>query len=144
MKQFDQAFLEEQKKAQRATIFRIYDYYRILISFLFLFLFLDPNLNDFVGKVDPGLFKITIVSYIIINVVLGIATPFANVNFLSRSKRRSIKHPDQRYRKMRSRWIPIWKILKRASSLMPLKQLDGIKQQRPGSWVLPSARYATS
>ncbi|MEO2182697.1 MAG: hypothetical protein ABGY43_10370, partial [bacterium] len=80
MKQFDQSFLEEQKKAQRATIFRIYNYYRVLISFLFLFLFLflDPNLNDFVGKVDPELFKITIVSYIIVNVVLGIATLFAN------------------------------------------------------------------
>ena len=84
MRQFDQSFLEEQQKAQRATIFRIYNYYRVLISFLFLFLFLDPNLNDFVGKVDPGLFKITIVSYLIINVVLGIATLFTNVNFLSK------------------------------------------------------------
>jgi two-component system sensor histidine kinase PilS (NtrC family) len=84
MKQFDQSFLEEQQKAQRATIFRIYNYYRVLISFLFLFLFLDPNLNDFVGKVDSELFKITILSYIIINVVLGIATLFADVNFLSK------------------------------------------------------------
>jgi hypothetical protein len=30
------------------------------------------------------------------------------------------------------------------ATLTPSKQLDGIKQQRPGSWVLPSARYATS
>ncbi|MBO6566817.1 MAG: hypothetical protein JJ956_18855, partial [Pseudomonadales bacterium] len=50
MKQFDQSFLEEQQKAQRATIFRVYNYYRVLIAFLFLFLFLDPNLNTFVGQ----------------------------------------------------------------------------------------------
>jgi len=50
-----------------------------------LLLFLDPNLNDFLGKVDPGLFQTTIISYLIINVVLGIATLFVNVNFLSSS-----------------------------------------------------------
>ncbi len=84
MKQFDQSFLEEQIKNQRATILRIYNYYRVLIAFLFLFLFLDPNLDDFVGTVDSELFKITIISYIIINVVICITALFVNVNLLSK------------------------------------------------------------
>lgn len=84
MNQLDQSFLEQQQKAQRATIFRVYNYYRVLIAFLFLFLFLDPNLNDFVGKVNPDLFQITIISYISINVIIGIATLFISINFLAK------------------------------------------------------------
>ena len=84
MKQFDQSFLEEQQKAQRATIFRVYNYYRVLIAFLFLFLFLDPNLNTFVGRVNPELFRGTILTYIVINSVIGVATLFLSVNFLAR------------------------------------------------------------
>ncbi len=84
MKQFDQSFLEEQQKAQRATIFRVYNYYRVLIAFLFLFLFLDPNLNTFVGRVNPELFRGTILAYIIINSIIGVATLFLSVNFLAR------------------------------------------------------------
>jgi two-component system, NtrC family, sensor histidine kinase PilS len=84
VKKFDQTFLEEQQKTQRATIFRVYNYYRVLISFLFLFLFLDPNLNDFVGNVDPELFQTTIISCIIINAAIGIATLFVSINFLSK------------------------------------------------------------
>ncbi|MBO6704393.1 MAG: PAS domain-containing sensor histidine kinase [Pseudomonadales bacterium] len=84
MKQFDQSFLEEQQKAQRATIFRVYNYYRVLIAFLFLFLFLDPNLNTFVGQVNPELFRGTILTYIVINSIIGVATLFLSVNFLAR------------------------------------------------------------
>lgn len=84
MRQFDQSFLEEQQKAQRATIFRVYNYYRVLIAFLFLFLFLDPNLNTFVGQVNPELFRSTILTYIGINSIIGVATLFLSVNFLAR------------------------------------------------------------
>jgi two-component system sensor histidine kinase PilS (NtrC family) len=85
VKEFDQSFLEEQQKAQRATIFRVYNYYRILISFLFLFLFLDSNLNEFVGHVNPDLFRLTIISYITLNIVIGIATLFVSTTLLSRT-----------------------------------------------------------
>lgn len=81
---FDQSHLEEEQKAQRATIFRVYNYYRILIAFLFLFLFVNPELNEFVGNVNPELFQQTIVAYIIINVLIGVATLFASVDFLAR------------------------------------------------------------
>ena len=84
MEQFDQSYLEEQRKAQRSAIFRVYNYYRVLIAFLFLFLFLDPNLNDFVGNVNPDLFRTTIISYIIINSIIGIASLFVSTNFLSK------------------------------------------------------------
>lgn len=85
MERFDQSILEEQLKRQRATVFRVYNYYRVLISFLFLFLFLDPNLNEFVGNLNPDLFTNTIVTYIIANVVIGIATLFVSVNSLSKT-----------------------------------------------------------
>ena len=84
MKQSDQLIPEEEQKTQRAAIFRVYNYYRILISFLFLFLFLDPNLNAFVGNINPELFTQTIIGYITLNVIIGIATLFISVNFLSR------------------------------------------------------------
>lgn len=83
MAPFDQPLLEEQQAAQRATVFRVYNYYRVLIAFLFLFLFLDPDLNEFVGNVNPELFQKTIVTYIIINVIIGIATFFVSMKVLS-------------------------------------------------------------
>jgi two-component system sensor histidine kinase PilS (NtrC family) len=81
--QIIQSFPEVQEK-QRAAIFRVYNYYRVLIAFLFLFLFLDPNLNEFVGYINPDLFTTTIIGYIAINIIIGIATFFVSVKFLSR------------------------------------------------------------
>lgn len=83
MAQIDQFNLEEQQRAQRATIFRVYNYYRILISFLFLLLFLDPNLKAFVGQTNPELFRTTILSYIACNTIIGITTLFVSTRLLS-------------------------------------------------------------
>ena len=49
---------DAQHSLQRSTILRVYNYYRILISFLFLFLFLDifPDASGFVGSTMPELF----------------------------------------------------------------------------------------
>lgn len=77
--------LEEQRSSQRATILRVYNYYRILLSFLFLFLFLDPNFQRFVGSVNPELFQTTIVLYIGFNVLIGLTTLFISVEFLSKT-----------------------------------------------------------
>jgi len=85
VQQFDQRSLEEQQNAQRAAIFRVYNYYRVLIGFLFLFLFLDSNLNGFVGNVNPNLFRNTIITYLAVNIVIGIATLFISINLLSRT-----------------------------------------------------------
>ncbi|MFT4719752.1 MAG: two-component system sensor histidine kinase PilS (NtrC family) [Candidatus Azotimanducaceae bacterium] len=67
---------------QRTTLLRVYNYYRILISFLFLFLFLDSNFNAFIGKFNPGLFQITIMVYLCMNIVVGLATFFIRVEWL--------------------------------------------------------------
>ena len=81
----DDLSLEEQQSSQRSTILRVYNYYRIVLSFLFLFLFLDPNFQRFVGSVNPDLFQRTIIFYISINVLIGLATLFIRVEILSRT-----------------------------------------------------------
>ncbi len=82
MERFDDSYIEEQQRLQRSTILRVYNYYRILIAFLFLFLFLDPNFSEFVGNANPELFQTTIIFYITINVLIGLATLFVNVRTL--------------------------------------------------------------
>ncbi len=77
--------LQDEQVSQRSTILRVYNYYRILISFLFLFLFLDPNFQRFVGSVNPDMFQTTIVTYIIVNILIGLATLFVRVEVLSKT-----------------------------------------------------------
>lgn len=52
--QFDHSLLVEQEQSQRATVFRVYNYYRIGLAFLFLYLFLNPNLKESVGESAGG------------------------------------------------------------------------------------------
>lgn len=75
---------EEQHSLQRTTILRVYNYYRILISFLFLFLFLDEDFNEFVGTVNPELFQVTILGYIIANILIGLTTLFIRTEILAK------------------------------------------------------------
>ena len=76
---------EEQQSLHRSAIFKVYNYYRILISFLFLFLFIDPNFNEFVGNVNPDLFRNSILTYIVVNILIGLTTLFARVEVLSKT-----------------------------------------------------------
>ncbi len=82
--QLDDGF-DRRHSLQRSTILRVYNYYRILISFLFLFLFLDENLGGFVGAVSPKLFQTTILSYLIGNILIGLATLFVKTELLERT-----------------------------------------------------------
>ena len=66
-----EAAFEEQHSLQRSTMLRVYNYYRILISFLFMFLFIDKNFGEFVGAVNPDLFQQTIVIYLIATIIIG-------------------------------------------------------------------------
>lgn len=75
--------LEAQHSLQRATILRVYNYYRILISFLFLVLSLDPNFNAFVGKVNPELFRATSIGYLVLNLIAGLASFFVSARWLA-------------------------------------------------------------
>lgn len=78
---------DQQHSLQRSTILRVYNYYRILISFLFLFLFLDlfPNASGFIGTVMPDLFRPTIVGYVTGNILIGLATLFIRAELLART-----------------------------------------------------------
>ena len=78
--------IDELHSLQRSTILRVYNYYRILISFLFLYLFSDENFNEFVGSFNPELFQLTIVYYLGANIVVGLALPmFVSDQFVSKT-----------------------------------------------------------
>lgn len=79
------AGIDQQHSLQRSTILRVYNYYRILISFLFLFLFLDENFAGFVGSVNPGLFQPTILAYVFGNILIGLVTLFVRAELLART-----------------------------------------------------------
>tara|TARA_R110002072_G_scaffold14259_3_gene59209 strand:+ start:9673 stop:11286 length:1614 start_codon:yes stop_codon:yes gene_type:complete len=71
---------------QRSTILRVYNYYRILISFLFLYLFSDENFREFVGNANPELFQDTIIIYLSANILIGLALPlFISDKFISKA-----------------------------------------------------------
>ena len=74
---FDQDLLGQPQLRQRATLLRVYNYYRILISFGFLFLFLKESFGEFFGAVNPVLFRQTILVYLIVNILIGLMSLFA-------------------------------------------------------------------
>ena len=74
METITEAGFNEQRSLQRSTILRVYNYYRILISFLFVFLFLDKSFGEFVGAANPELFQGTIVVYLIANIIIGLSS----------------------------------------------------------------------
>jgi len=76
---------ETQYRTQRTAILKVYNYYRVGISFLFLFLFLNKNFNALVGSVNPDLFITTIVTYLIVNVLIIASSLFINSELLSRT-----------------------------------------------------------
>lgn len=73
---------EEQQSLQRTTILKVYNYYRIFLSFLFLFLFLD---GKFVGGANPDLFQTTILIYIVANSLIGLTTLFFSTDTLAKT-----------------------------------------------------------
>lgn len=79
------AGLEQQHSLQRSTILRVYNYYRILISFLFLFLFLDDNFQEFVGSTHPDVFQATALIYLVGNILIGLATLFVRAELLAKT-----------------------------------------------------------
>jgi len=77
--------IEEQQRLQRTTIVKIYNYYRILLSFLLLFLFLQPEDQRWVGTIDPLLFQTTILCYLAANILIGITSLFVSSDFFNRT-----------------------------------------------------------
>ena len=70
---------------QRSATLRVYNYYRILISFLFLFLFLDENFSEFMGAANPQLFQNTILVYLACNILIGLAPVVISSDFIAKT-----------------------------------------------------------
>jgi two-component system sensor histidine kinase PilS (NtrC family) len=66
--------IEEKQRLQHVAVIRIYNYYRILVSFLLLFLFLQPEDERWVGTINPDLYQITVLIYIGANIIIGLAS----------------------------------------------------------------------
>ena len=58
--------------AERAIGLRVYNYFRIVLSFLFIFIFYSFPDQNFVGSLNPQWFQITMLAYLALNVVFGI------------------------------------------------------------------------
>lgn len=77
--------IEEQQRLQRVAVVRIYNYYRILLSFLLLFLFLQDPDQRWVGTIDPQMFQVTILIYLGANIIIGLASLFVSAELSSRT-----------------------------------------------------------
>ncbi len=56
---------------QRAAVLRVYNYYRIVLSFSLMILFYEVPDQTFVGTFEPGWFQSLILTYVILNVGSG-------------------------------------------------------------------------
>ncbi len=62
---------ESKSLAQRAAVLRVYNYYRIILSFLLMILFYEIPGQTFVGTYEPGYFQTIVLFYVIMNVGSG-------------------------------------------------------------------------
>lgn len=82
---------EDQVKQQQLAILKVYNYYRLGLSFLFLFLFINvldfirEDIGKFVGGTYPDMFLYTIICYLSVNVLISLSTLLLGTNLLSRN-----------------------------------------------------------
>ncbi len=76
--------IEEQQLLQRSAILKVYNYYRVLFSFVLLLLFLQPE-TELVGHIDPELFTVTILLYLAANILISIFSLFDHRDILART-----------------------------------------------------------
>jgi len=62
---------ESKTLSQRAAVLRVYNYYRIILSFLLMILFYEVPDQSFVGTYEPGWFQSVVLVYVILNVATG-------------------------------------------------------------------------
>ncbi len=77
--------IEEQQRLQRAAVVKIYNYYRILLAFLMLFLFLQAEDQRWVGITNPDLFQTTVLYYLAANIFIGIASLFISARVFNKT-----------------------------------------------------------
>ncbi|MFT7686309.1 MAG: diguanylate cyclase (GGDEF)-like protein [Candidatus Azotimanducaceae bacterium] len=56
---------------ERAVVLRVYNYFRIVLSFFLIILFYEVPDQAFVGRLEPGLFQTVILFYLMFNVATG-------------------------------------------------------------------------
>ena len=73
-------FLQEQMRtreakwnSERAVVLRVYNYFRVVLSFLLLILFYEIPNQTFVGSLHPDLFQAVMLLYLMLNVATGFA-----------------------------------------------------------------------
>ena len=76
----EEAILQEQLasrqakgEAERLVVLRVYNYFRIVISFLLLIVFYEIPDQQFVGRFEPRMFQSVILVYLMFNVAVGFA-----------------------------------------------------------------------
>ena len=62
---------EQKSLTQRAAVLRVYNYYRIILSFLLMILFYEIPDQTFVGTFEPNWFQTVVLTYVILNVASG-------------------------------------------------------------------------
>ncbi len=62
---------EAKSLTQRSAVLRVYNYYRIVLSFSLMILFYEVPNQTFVGSFEPGYFQTIILAYLILNVASG-------------------------------------------------------------------------
>lgn len=82
---------ESREKHQQRVILRVYNYYRVGLSFLFLFIhihvldFISEDISEFVGSAYPDLFLTVVITYLCINIAIGLFTLVSKSKVLTNS-----------------------------------------------------------
>lgn len=77
--------IEEQQFLQRIAVIKTYNYYRILLAFGMLFLFLQAEDKRWVGVTNPDLFQYTVLCYLAVNIVIGVVSLFLPAKIFGRT-----------------------------------------------------------
>ena len=74
------------RKRQKNTtaILRVFNYYRVLLSFALLLLFIQVPGQQFVGKSAPDIFQPTILAYIGVNILVSLLSLILSDRIVSR------------------------------------------------------------
>lgn len=63
---------EASRQVERAIVLRVYNYYRVVVSFFLIILFYQNVEQRFVGTLEPTWFQALAISYLIVNIVLAL------------------------------------------------------------------------
>lgn len=74
---------EDRRRIKATAILRVFNYYRVFLSFCLLLLFIQVPDQQFVGKYAPDVFQLTILAYIGFNILVSLACLVANYRRVS-------------------------------------------------------------